>query len=137
MSCSPSVQTYTFAIREVVFSKGGTAPATSDVFVLSPEKVEAIAPLIDKVRATTRVENITADCEVQPVYQVSDDGENWDTAVPFAAGFIGSNGYSTSDWATVANTKRAIRFGVLVQQKTGSTVESARVSLMIDVYLLK
>ncbi len=35
-----------------VFSLGGTAPGTSDIFVLSPEESESIAPVLLGLRVT-------------------------------------------------------------------------------------
>ena len=135
MSCTPPVRTVQIADREVVFSEGSTNPGTSAIFVLSPDSRMQIAPMLDKVRATLRIENKTETFQCKVVYQVSSDGETWDTAVDISSGYVTANGYDTSDWKTISNTKRAIRFGVICAQVTGDDVESARVSVVLDLVL--
>lgn len=82
-----------------------------------------------------RIENKTEAFQCKVVYQGSSDGENWDTAVDVSSGYVNSNGYDTSDWTSIRNTKRAIRFGVVCAQVSGNDVESARVSVVLDLVL--
>lgn len=139
MGCTPPIRTVQIAEREVVFSVGGANPGVNGVFVMSPNSLMEIATLMDRVRATLRVENKTVNFEGQVVYQLSDDGETWDSPVAVDTGdnWVGANGYSTTPWRTLSPSKRAIRFGLLARQATGSTVvESAQVSVVIDIGLV-
>ncbi len=136
MGCTPPVRTFQIADREVVFSTGATNPGTSDIFVMSADSLMEIATLVAKVRATLRIENKTEAFQCKVVYQTSDDGETWGSPVDISSGYISNNGYDTSDWASISNPKRAIRFGVICAQATGNDVESGRVSVVVDILLL-
>lgn len=135
MGCTLPIRTFHLADRKVVFSTGATSPGTSDIFVLSPNSMMEIATLLAKVRATMRIENKTEGFQCKVVYQLSNDGETWDSPLDLSAGWETVNGYSTTDWTGIANPKRAIRFGVVCAQTAGNNVESARISLVIDILL--
>ncbi len=139
MGCTPPVKTVTLAIRTVVYSKGGS-PNDSEVFVLSPDSLMQIAPMLEKVRGTLRVENATANFQGQMVFQTTSDGESWDS--PQNIGSAQSVGgsekelYYTSDWTSIANTKRGIRFGVTAAGiNASSNPEFARVSVILDLMM--
>ena len=137
--CPPPIRTVQIADRQVVFSKGGTAPSQSEIFVFDSGAMMEVATLLDAVRATVRVENADGDnFENRMVFQLSNDGESWDSPIVMDAGW--SNGLTkirTTEWKKENNFKRAIRFGVEVQQKTGvDRVVMARVSVVIDLKLV-
>lgn len=133
MSCTPPIRTIRTATT-TVFSKGGSSPGTSEIFVLSPEEVEQIAPLLLGVRATVIVENATVDFMCQAVFQTTSDGNIWGNSVALEPSAVGDNRKDTTDWyTTLSNFKRGIRVGVLASQESGvSTVQSGRVTLIID-----
>ncbi len=145
MSCTPPVRTVTAGIRVPAFSKGGgsgTGPSgESEVFVLTSAALMQIAPLLSKVRATLRIENSTENFEAKVVYQLTNDGENWDSPVDITTGaetggYVSGDGYDTSNWLAIANTKRGIRFGVRCAQKTGTAIEMGRISVVLDLELV-
>ena len=115
-----------------VFSKGGTSPGASDIFVLSPDEVTQIAPILQGLRVTVIVENATAYFISQVYLQSTSDGITWqsfslESAQP-------DNRTTTTDWYSVQNNfKRGIRVGVVCSQENAITaVQFARVTLIID-----
>jgi hypothetical protein len=137
MSCTPPLRTIR-TVTATVFSKGGTAPGASEIFVLSPQSVTGIAPMLAAVRVTVIVENATADFISQAVFQTTSDGEVWDNPVALESA-ASDNRKFTTNWYNAANAfKRGIRIGVIASQETGVTsVQMARVTLIIDFQLLK
>jgi hypothetical protein len=135
MSCNPPVRTISTK-TQTVFTKGGNAPGTSDIFVLSPDSILQIAPLLAGVRATVKVTNATADFISQVVFQSTSDGLVWDNPISLEA--AGSdNRVSTTDWYTTTTSfKRGIRLGVIASQEAGvNVVQMAQVTLTIDFLL--
>lgn len=132
MGCGSSVRTIKTETA-TIFSRGGTSPGANDVFVLSPESINEIAPMLAAVRATIVVENATPDFLSQVVFQTSSDGDVWQT-VPLEQAPASDNRKATTGWYDNKNDfRRAIRFGVVASQETGVTgVQLARVSLTID-----
>ena len=130
---STPVRTVLLARRVPVWSKGGTAPGASEVFVLSSEAIEQIAPTLDAVRVTMVVENATTDFQCRPVLQATDDAVTWGQPVDLDTDKVG-DGTWTSDWhTTAADFRRAIRLGVVAGQANSATaVQTARVSLIAD-----
>jgi hypothetical protein len=120
-----------------VFSKGGAAPAASEVFVLSPKNIAQVAPLLAGVRTTVIVENATPDFVSQVVFQSTSDGETWENPVPLETPAADNRKFTTNWYSTPNSFKRGIRFGVIASQETGvSTIQIARVTLILDLQLL-
>jgi hypothetical protein len=149
MACKPPVRSITIAFRDVVFSTGASntgGPPTADqsFHPLSPIAIEQLAPTLERVRATVRVENATAQFRCQFGYQVSNDGELWgDDANPTGGGWmtVGSmqsgNGVFTTAWQDVGSSmKRAVRFGMVAGQLAPNVVESAKVTITLDLELV-
>lgn len=138
MACNtPPVRTITLARRVPVWSKGGSVDqGRSDVFVLSDVDIEQVAPLLKAVRATLTVENRTINAEVEVVFQATNDGNVWETPIVLSQAWVDVDGPDTTPgYSTATNFKRGIRFGVRIRQATGTAVESARVSLVVDLEL--
>lgn len=135
MSCKPPIRTVRTGTY-TVYSKGGTAPATSDIFVLTPESVAGIAPLLVAVRVTVIVENATPDFISQAVFQTTSDGCTWDTPVALETA-QSDNRKVTTNWYKVPDAfDRGIRIGVLASQEVGvSTLQMGRVTLIVDFQL--
>jgi hypothetical protein len=136
MSCTPPIRTIR-TVTATVFSKGGAAPGSNDIFVLSPQSVIEIAPMLAAVRVTVIVENATADFLSQAVFQTTSDGDIWETEVALEIA-ASDNRKFTTNWYNAANAfKRGIRIGVIASQEAGVTsVQMARVTLIIDFQLL-
>lgn len=101
-----------------------------------------IAPAVSKVRATLQIQNSTEAFETKVVYQTSEDGNVWNppvdiTAGPETGGYVSGNVYNTSSWVAVSNTLRAMRFGVIAAQKTGTAVQMGLVSVVVDVQFIQ
>lgn len=133
MGCSSPVSSLVLAKDATVWSKGGTAPGTSDPFWFTDESIEQIAPMLQQVRATLLLSNSSVDTEVQAVFQTTSDGVTWDTVQSLSSWYVG-NSSATSAWYTSTdNFKRAIRFGVQIRQANSSTsVQFSRVTLIVD-----
>lgn len=137
MSCTPPIRTLTIARREPVWSTGGSGSSgLSEVFVLSSDDIAQVAPLLAQLRATLTVENRTLNASVEVVFQTTSDGVTWETAIPLSQAFVTTNTTDTTPWYTdTANFKRGIRVGVRIKQATGNAVESARVTVVLDLQL--
>jgi hypothetical protein len=134
MGCTPPVRTVTLARRSTVFSVGGVTP-DSTLFVLSPDQLEQVAPLLSEVRATVEIENATANFKSKASFQTTSDGCAWEAPVELEA-FANGNRTNTTTWYTnTANFKRGIRFGIIAGNSTGSAVESGRVTLTLDLLM--
>lgn len=126
--------------ERVIWTLGGTAPGGVDA-VLSDERVSAIAPTLLNLQATLTVADASAGVRASAYYQTSSDGSTWDTAVFFQSGggamTLTANSTQVSDWVNgVANFKRQIRFGVHLEQASGTNVIAiARVKLVVGAYL--
>lgn len=135
MPCSPPVRTVPCPTL-TVFSKGGNAPAVSDIFVCTPQSIQEIAPLLAGLRATVGVTNATGDFMSQAVFQTTSDGITWDAAVPLETAASDNRQVTTAWFTDLTAFKRGIRVGVLASQETGvSTVQMARVALTLDFLL--
>lgn len=140
MSCTPPIRTVR-SQTEVVFSKGGAAgTSASDVFVLSPDGMIQIAPLVEQLRVTIIVDHVTGatgDCLTQAVLQATDDGITWGAAVGLEAAPVAGNRSFTTDWHTsAANFRRGLRLGVVASQGNAVTnVVMCRVTFIIDLQM--
>lgn len=138
MACNtPPVRTITVCRREPSWSKGGaTDQGRSEVFVLSADSLVEVAALLKAVRATLTVENRTLNAEVEVVFQATNDGCTWEAPVVRSQAWVNADGTDTTPWySTATNFKRGIRFGVRIRQATGTAVEMARVTLVLDLEL--
>jgi hypothetical protein len=139
MSCTPPLRTIRSETK-VVFSRGaGGTLGASDPWILSPDELIQIAPLLVQARVTIIVDHAsgaTGDCVTQAVLQATDDGMTWDTAVGMETAAAGNRTFTTNWYSTVANFKRGIRFGVIVSQGNAVTiVQSCQVTIIIDLQL--
>lgn len=108
----------------------------SEVFVLSGDNVTQIAPMLAAVRATLTVDNRTLNAEVEVVFQTTSDGISWEAPIVLSQAWVNMDTTDTTSWySTTSNFKRGIRFGVRIRQASGTAVESARVSLVLDLEL--
>lgn len=144
MSCAgPPIRTTSIARRVPVFSKGGTAPATSDIFVLSPEELDQLAPMLAGIRVTIKVENATANFQSEVVFQTTDDGCTWgdgstiDAVISLEGGTpVAGNRETTTNWYTTpSNFLRGVRIGVVASQESGTQLEQAWISMVVDFLL--
>lgn len=139
MSCSTPVKTFQCGERVVVYSDGGAAPGASLMFPMSPDRLGEIAAAVDSVRMTILIENAQPNFQGQCAYQTSDDGVNWGPATTVGTAQSVPGGadqhYFTTDWVTVSNALRAIRFGVVASASSGTNPVFGRVSLVVDVRL--
>ncbi|MCK6504057.1 hypothetical protein L6R53_11755 [Myxococcota bacterium] len=94
-----------------------------------------MAPLLAAVRATVTVENRTLNASVEPVFQTTSDGVTWGNLISLGQAMTTDTTDTTSWYTDTANFKRGVRFGVIVEQVTGNAVESARVSIVLDLQL--
>lgn len=117
-----------------MFSKGGSAPGTSDPFVVTPDAMVQIAPLLVGLRATIIVANATPDFMSRVGFQSTEDGCTWADPVYLEGAAVGDNRTFTTGWFTdQASFKRGIRVVVSASQETGvSTVHMARVTVITD-----
>ena len=129
--CKPPIRTTSSS--RIVFSMGGsTVQGESAVFVFTSEAEMQIAPLLDAFRVTALVNARSAQLEFKLVYQYTDDGCTWSAAQSVDQG-TWLTATTTSAWNTsTANFKRGIRVGVVVRQTTGTNVEMADLTLIID-----
>jgi hypothetical protein len=128
------VATISSPANVLVYSKGGPkSSGTSDVYVLSPRRAVEILTTAKRARATLTVKHATGGAEVQPVYQTTNDGDDWSQPVPLGE-FRQGDGVSTSAWVDLGDIgARGIRFGAVVRQAKGSqNVELCRVTQIID-----
>lgn len=132
MSCQPPIRTVTVARRIVCFSLGGAAPAASALHVLSPDELVQIAPTLAGLRVTITVENATAQCETKAAFEATNDGCTWETAIDLEVAAQGNRTNTTVWHTTTANFKRGIRVGVIVEQASGTNIESCKVTMTID-----
>ncbi len=137
MACTPPVRTVTAARYQPVWSKGGaTNQGISEVFVFTGRNIMEIVPMLKAVRATLTVENRTINAEVEVVFQATNDGITWEAPIVLSQAWVNADTTDTTPWyTTVGNFKRGIRFGVRIRQATGTAVEMARVSLVLDLEL--
>lgn len=139
MSCKPPIRTFKSAERVVVYSDGGTAPGSSLMFAMTPDKIMEVAPLIQSVRMTLIIENAQPDFKAQCAYQLTNNGVDWDDAQTVGTAQAVTGGakqhFYTTDWLDISNTKRGIRFGVIAMQDSGSVPVFGRVTLVIDLKL--
>lgn len=137
MNCSSSpLRTVTYGPK-TVFSTGATAPGESSVFVMSPESLLEIAPLLVGVRATVYVENATTGLYTEVVFQSTNDDDTWTTFSLETAGAVAGNRKVTLAWSSnVSNFLRGIRFGVKASQNAGvNVVQLGQVTLIVDLLL--
>jgi hypothetical protein len=129
------VKSVTVARRETCFSKGGTAPGTSDIHVLWPDDLITVSPTVKQLRATLEVENATVNCQTKVVMQTTEDACTWPSpAIGLEAQFTAGNRKTTTAWeGTPANFKRGIRLGLLVEQAAGTAVETCKVTVVVDI----
>ena len=140
MGCGGTkVRSVKTAQRAVVFSKGGTAPAENDIFVFWPSSLIPVAPQVEGVRASIKVENAMADLTTQLVFQTTSDGKTWgDGSTPGAvvaleASPVTGNRVATSSWYTdQSKFLLGIRFGVIAGQAAGSDAAFGKVSIAVD-----
>lgn len=109
MGCTPPIKT-TQTRKQLVFT---TAAATGgdQTFVFTDTDIEQIATLLESLRVSVLVESRIDKLKVDVIYELSDDGEIWDTPQPVISD-ISANGTVTSSWLTSTNWKRAIRISV-------------------------
>lgn len=134
MSCTPTIRTFTAATRVVCFSNGGNAPATSSIHVLTDDEFARLAPILKAVRVTLIVENATSDCLTKAVLQSASDCNAWGVDVGLENNFTAGNSSRTTLWFTnLADFKRLIRLGVLVEQNSGfNTRVVCKVTMTVD-----
>jgi hypothetical protein len=139
MSCNPPVRTIRTQTKLVLSRGTGGTLGASDLWVLSPDDIEQVAPLLAQCRATIIVEHAsgaTGDCVTQVAFQATDDGSLWNTAIGMETATAGNRTFTTNWYSTVANFTRGIRFGVIVSQGNAVTVvQSCTVTLIIDLQL--
>jgi hypothetical protein len=82
-------------------------------------------------------QNSTLNIKTAAFFQLSEDGISWDNPISlFGANYLIGNGTLTEAWYNAtSNYKRFIRFGVSALQNSGTAVEMANVSLVLDVQL--
>lgn len=134
MSCPSSVPVRTFSsLPFTIFSKGGS-PADSDIFVMTPEQVTQMAPLLAQLRVTPLIHNASALFKCKAVFQTTDDGNTWGNPIDLETGFSAVN--RTTPWySTVSNFGRGIRVGLIAGNVSGTSVEMGRVTLVFDLLL--
>lgn len=132
MSCQVPVRTFS-SLPFTIFSKGGS-PADSEIFVMTPDEVTQMAPLLAQLRVTVLPENASAQFKCKAVFQSTDDGNTWDNNVDLETGF--SSVIRTTPWySTVSNFGRGIRVGLIAANVSGTAVEMARIRLVFDMLL--
>jgi hypothetical protein len=96
-----------------------------------------LAPTLAGIRVTITVENATASCATQAVFQTTSDGHTWANPVALDPSFVAGNRVATTTaWATSpGDFLRGIRIGLLVQQSSGTAVESCKVTMTVDFLL--
>lgn len=133
MSCTPPVRSIVIARDVPIWSLGGTAPGTSDPFVLSGDDIMEIAPLLSALRATITISNLTPNGEVNILFQSTNDGVTWDAPQSLNPGPINQNGSVTTPWYTnAADFTRGIRIVADIGATSGTAVEMARISVVVD-----
>lgn len=123
--------------KTLVFTKGGNAPGTSSLFVLSPLQMTEIAPMLLGIRVTVIIDNATTDFMSRAAFQTTDDGGTWDSAVYLEPAMVGDDRRTTTAWYTdTSSFKRGIRVGLFVSQEAGiNVVQMAQAQLIIDLLL--
>lgn len=133
MGCTPPIKTIQTS-KQLVFTTSAGAGG-DQTFVFTSEDIEQIATLLDGLRVSALVEFRTDKLKVDVIYELSDDGEIWDTPVNVLTD-ISSNGTSTSAWLTNTNWKRAIRVSVKAIPDAVTTLQQGFVTLTIDFRLV-
>ena len=128
MGCTPPIKTIQTS-KQFVFTTSAGAGG-DQTFVFTSEDIEQIATLLDSLRVSALVEFRTDKLKVDVIYELSDDGEIWDTPVNVLTD-ISSNGTSTSAWLTSTNWKRAIRISVKAIPDAVTTLQQGFVTLTI------
>ena len=129
MGCK-SIQSITLTENETVYSLGGGTP--DNACVVSPQALQGIATKLNKVRGSLYPDGLTANARATLQYQTSADGGQWGTPVALTSTMSASGG-ETGDWnEPAAGFERFIRFIVTVGNTSGTAVELARASVIID-----
>jgi len=133
MSCQSSVKTIEICSKRPLYSKGGATP--DNFFVLSSGNLDAISPKVGEIRASVVLQNGTALVQGKVRFQASDDGINWTNGIDLTT-MVTGDGAVTGDWYSARNTfLRYIRFGVLVNNQSGTLVELTQATLTVDLQL--
>ncbi len=125
--------------NRTVWTLGGAVGAADIVF--GPEDGSPVAPTIARIQGTLTVRLATADFKAAVGYQVSGDGDAWDTIVwlgPNAGTpefLTGNNTLCYSIHTPAGNLKRRIRWVVRAQQASGTAVAIANVGLVIGLFI--
>lgn len=143
MSCAPPLRTTTVAVQKTVYSNGNGSPNTESFVPITGASMEQIAPLLKGVRATLKVEAATENYRGEVGFQLSNNGVEWgDTTSPTNGQYsklgspISGDGEATTAWySTEAAFTRAIRFGVISDNTTGTNNELATVTVTLDLEL--
>ena len=129
MGCTPPIKTIQTE-RKLVFTTAAASGGAQTV-IFTGKDIEQIATLLDTLRVSALVEFRTDKLKVDVIYELSDDGETWDTPVNVLTG-ISANGTVTSAWLTSSNWKRAIRISVVAIPDAVTTLQQGFVTLTID-----
>ena len=137
MACSSVVSSQTISFRYQVYSKGGTSPGNAHFIPLSSPDLEGVAAELAGFRGTLRLESPSLDVKVQLAWQTSEDGENWAGLAGNAWETLGpdltSAAVKTSPWYEQTNNLlRAVRWGVVVSQSSGTGIAFGLVTVTLD-----
>lgn len=90
---------------------------------------------VSAVRVGMEFRESSGDIEVRPVFQTSDDGVSWSATSTLTGytSYLSSAGFTYG--STYASVTQApyIRLGVECRNKTGTKVDTAMVSLLLDI----
>ncbi len=94
------------------------------------------ATLVRGVRVAWELEGVTPNIEVQPAYQMSDDGITWSATITGMVGaYSSTTGWSYEDATVTVSTdiKNFVRFGFLVRNTSGTDVEMGQGALRLTI----
>ena len=132
-SCgSPPVKTITISKRVVFGKPGASGGANANFISLIPDKLYSLAPLLRGLRMTIITESSTPNVTVQAAFRSRSNEETWGTAVTLGSAVQG-DGTITGNWYTTRdNFRRELNIGVIVDKSTGTALEMAVVTAIID-----
>ena len=114
-----------------VYTKGSTSTA-----LFHPGEQVLETNEVHDLRVSFDLRQNSGDVAVRPGFQMSNDGETWDTAVEFAQDFTTTAGHTYGSefihFPSLATRKRWVRFGTFARNDATTNVEFARCEMRID-----
>lgn len=127
MSCNASI---------LIPARGVWSQKSTSTWIFHPMSEAMDTVGVNHVRVSFSLEQSTGLLKIRPAFQVSNDGLTWDTPVAIGTDTRNTDGTTFADEfvdiSGTTTTRLFLRFGVQVQNDSGTDVELGRVTLRID-----